>query len=229
MSILNKIKLIAVDVDGVLLTDTYSPAIRTFVEQHGGVYTPELERQVWGSPHIAGGHNMSLACKLPWSAQKTIEAFFLHHGKYIEENPIEVVSGAEEFLGQLQEFNIRVTSYGGRTKEFIFDKYMPSLEKYFDKDNPYIDTNAIRPGVMEISKNIFQLDFDEVLFIDDINRMAEVARYYRTGFIGTPVTIFQKEQMQETGVKYIASSVASITSDMLFKIDDELLSGKHWL
>lgn len=46
MSIFNKIKLVAIDVDGVLLTDTYSPAIRSFVEQHGGVYTPELERQV---------------------------------------------------------------------------------------------------------------------------------------------------------------------------------------
>ena len=39
MSIFNKIKLVAIDVDGVLLTDTYSPAIRSFVEQHGGVYT----------------------------------------------------------------------------------------------------------------------------------------------------------------------------------------------
>ncbi|WP_171847123.1 HAD family hydrolase [Enterobacter chengduensis] len=228
MSIFNKIKLVAVDVDGVLLTDTYSPAIRSFVEQHGGVYTPELERQVWGSPHIAGGHNMSLACKLPWSAQKTIEAFFQHHGKYIEENPIEVVSGAESFLGLLQEFNVRVTSYGGRTKEYIFDKHMPSLKKYFDKEKPYIDTNTIRPGVMEITKDIFHLDFDEVLFIDDINRMAEVAKYYRTGFIGTPVTTYQKEQMQQTGVRYIASSVAGITKDMLIKIDEELVSDKHW-
>ena len=45
----------------------------------------------------------------------------------------------------------------------------------------------------------------------------------------TPFTTFKKEQMQETGVRYIASSVASVTSDMLFKIDGELASGKHWL
>lgn len=75
MSIFNNIKLVAVDVDGVLLTDTYSPTISSFVELHGGVYTPELERQVWGSPHIAGGYDMPLDCKLPWSAQKAIEVF----------------------------------------------------------------------------------------------------------------------------------------------------------
>lgn len=228
MNKLNKVKLVAVDVDGVLLTDTYSPAIKSFVELHNGVYTPELERLVWGSPHIAGGHNMSLACKLPWSAQKTIDAFFHHHTKYIETNPIEIIPGAEDFLKLLQGFNIRVTSYGGRTKEYIFDKYMPSLKKYFDRDKPYIDTNSIRPGVMEITKDIFRLNFDEVLFIDDINRMAEVAKFYKTGFIGTPVTMYQKDQMQETGVKYIVPTVKDITEDMLMKIDLELASGSHW-
>lgn len=228
MNILNKIKLVAVDVDGVLLTDTYSPAIKSFVEQHGGVYTPELERLVWGSPHIAGGHNMSLACKLPWSAQETIEAFFHHHSKYIETNPIVVVPGAEDFLRLLQEFNVRVTSYGGRTKEYVFDKYMSPLEKYFDKGKPYIDTNSIRLGVMEITREIFKLNFDEVLFVDDINRMAEVAKFYKTGFIGTPVTVYQKEQMQETGVKYIVPSVKEITRDMLIKTDRALASGSHW-
>lgn len=228
MNKLNKIKLVAVDVDGVILTDTYSPAIKSFVELHGGVYTPELERLVWGSPHIAGGHNMSLACKLPWSAQKTIDAFFHHHTKYIKINPIEIVPGAEDFLKLLQGFNIKVTSYGGRTKEYVFDKYMPSLKKYFDRDKPYIDTNSIRPGIVEITKDIFKLNFDEVLFIDDINRMAEVAKFYKTGFIGTPVTNFQKEQMQETGVKYIIPAVKGITADMLMNIDWELASGGHW-
>lgn len=228
MYTLNKIKLVAIDVDGVILTDTYSPAIKSFVEKHGGVYTPELERLVWGSPHIAGGHNMSLACKLPWSAEKTIDAFFQHHKKYIETHPIEIIPGAEGFLKLLQRFNIRVTSYGGRTKKYIFDKYMHSLERYFDKENPYIDTNSIRPGVMEITRDIFNLNFDEVLFIDDINRVAEVAKFYKTGFIGTPVTTYQKEQMQETGVKYIVPSLIEVDRDMLIKIDGELASGLHW-
>ncbi|MCG7388446.1 HAD family hydrolase [Pantoea sp. ACRSB] len=228
MNTLNKIKLVAVDVDGVLLNDTYSPAIKSFVELHGGVYTPELERLVWGSPHIAGGHNMSLTCKLPWSAQKTIDAFFNHHMKYIKAHPIEITPGAEDFLKILQEFNVRVTSYGGRTKEYIFDKYLSSLRRYFDNDKPYIDTNSIRPGVMEITRDIFKLNFDEVLFIDDINRLAEVAKFYKTAFIGTPVTTYQKEQMLETGVRYIIPSVREFTSDMLISIDKEIVSNNHW-
>lgn len=222
------IKLIAIDVDGVLLTDTYSPAIKSFVEKHGGIYTPELERQVWGSPHIAGGHNMSLACKLPWSAQKTIDEFFIHHNEYIKSHPISVVPGAQQLLETLNQYNVKVTSYGGRTKEYIFDRYMPSLKDYFDKDNPYIDTNTIRPGVKEITKDIYGLDFNEVLFIDDINRMAEVAKYFRTGFIGTPVTHFQQQQMSETGVKFIVSSVREITSEMLLHVDMAMNSDTHW-
>ena len=187
-----KIRLIALDVDGVLLNDTYSPAIKSFVEKHGGTYTPELERQVWGSPHIAGGHNMALACKLPWSAQKTIEAFFEHHKNYLIDNQIKVMPGVEDFLKIINQYDVKVTSYGGRTKD------------------------------------IFDYNFDEVLFIDDINRMAEVAKYYGSGFIGTPVTEFQEDQMKETGVKFISSSVSGINEKMLNDIDQMLLTNSVW-
>ncbi|HAT2828853.1 hypothetical protein FMK81_26880 [Klebsiella oxytoca] len=228
MNKFKKIKLVAIDVDGVILTDTYSPAIKSFIEKNGGIYNSELERQVWGSPHIAGGHNMALACKLPWSAQKTINEFFLHHNEYIKENPISIVEGAELLLKNLNQFNVKVTSYGGRTKEYVFDRYMPSLKQYFDKELPYIDTNTIRPGVKEITKDIFGFNFDEVLFIDDINRMAEVAKHFRTGFIGTPVTQFQKQQMTETGVKFILPSVMEITPEILTAVDDAMNTNTHW-
>ena len=223
-----KIRLIALDVDGVLLNDTYSPAIKSFVESHGGVYTPELERQVWGSPHIAGGHNMALACKLPWSAQKTIEEFFSHHAEYLKNNPINVLPGVEQFLKLLNQYNVVITSYGGRTKEYIFDKHMSHLTKYFDKNKPYIDTNSIRPGVSEICKDIFDYNYDEVLFIDDINRMAEVAKHFGAGFIGTPVTDFQTQQMNDTGVKYIAASISDITENVLNDIDCKLKEKSLW-
>lgn len=223
-----KIRVIAIDVDGVLLNDTYSPAIKAFVEKHGGIYTPELERLVWGSPHIAGGHNISLACKLPWSAQKTIEEFFKFHSEYIKDNPIMLNNDAEKFLKLVNSYDVRVTSYGGRTKSYIFDNYMSHLDKYFDNEHPYIDTNNIRPGVKEITEDIFKVNFDEVLFIDDINRMAEVARYFSTGFIGTPVTDFQVNQMKETGVKNIVPSISNITESMLLEIDTMLLEKDSW-
>jgi len=71
---LRRIRLIAVDTDGVLLNDTYSPAIERFVTKHGGQYTAAVERSVWGSPQLAAGQNMALACRLPWSAKDTIAA-----------------------------------------------------------------------------------------------------------------------------------------------------------
>jgi len=44
MSKLNKIRLVALDSDGVLLNDTYSPVIERFVTKHGGEYTAAVER-----------------------------------------------------------------------------------------------------------------------------------------------------------------------------------------
>jgi hypothetical protein len=43
---LRRIRLIAGDTDGVLLNDTYSPAIERFVTKHGGQYTAAVERSV---------------------------------------------------------------------------------------------------------------------------------------------------------------------------------------
>lgn len=222
------IRLIAIDVDGVILNDTYSPAIQSFIEKHGGTYTPELERLVWGSPHIAGGHIMSLACKLPWSAQQTINEFFNHHDSYLDMHPLHILDGVETFLKLINEYNIKITSYGGRTQKYIFDSYMSSLKMYFDKNNPYIDTNSIRPGVMEITKEIFQLEYNQVLFIDDINRMAEVAKYFNAGFAGTPVTRYQARQMQETGVKYIFNGLSEFKEENLLEIDRRLLQNNLW-
>ncbi|WHH49971.1 hypothetical protein QFA96_18585 [Pseudomonas sp. Ap32] len=55
MNKLEKIRHFAIDTNGVLLSDVYSTPIRTFVERHGGHYTADLERQILGSPHMAGG------------------------------------------------------------------------------------------------------------------------------------------------------------------------------
>ena len=69
---MEKIKLVALDSDGVVLNDTYSPVIERFVTKHGGKYTAAVERGVWGSPQLAAGQNMALACRLPWTAKETV-------------------------------------------------------------------------------------------------------------------------------------------------------------
>lgn len=228
MNKLNNIRLVALDLDGVLINDTYSPVIKNFIESHNGVYSAEVERLVWGSPHIAGGHNMSMFCRLPWSAQKTIDVFFEERERYIQTHPVRLEPGVEAFLKMLSQTGVRITSYGGRSKEYAFE-YLSKVKSYFDKEHPYIDTNSIRPGVKEITQDIFKLNFNQVIFIDDINRMAEVCKYYGAGFIGTPVTEYQLRDMQTLGVKHIAiNGISEINLQMLKNIDDDLTSNTLW-
>jgi phosphoglycolate phosphatase-like HAD superfamily hydrolase len=228
---MQKIRLVALDSDGVLLNDTYSPVIERFVTKHGGRYTAAVERGVWGSPQLAAGQNMALACKLPWSAKETIAAFFVERDEYLKEHPVEVMPGAAELLATLREVGVRVTCYGGRNREYTFDRYLGHLAEYFDADIPYVDVNDFRPGTKEIVRDIFGYEFDEVLFVDDINRVAEVTKVLGAGFIGVPASLphnFQRAEMAETGVRYTVDDIRQIDAGLLQKVDAELAAGTLW-
>lgn len=228
---LKKIKLFAIDSDGVLLNDTYSPAIKKFVEEHNTKYTKEIERSVWGSPQVTAGHNLALACKLPYSGEKVIEEFFKTREKYLKENPVEVKPNIEPVLKMLNSTGAKVTCYGGRNKEYSFDKFLDAYASYFDTKKPYIDINAFRPGVSEITKDIFNVEFDEVVFIDDINRVAEVCKALNAGFIGVPANMphnFQVQEMKETEAKFIVNDFSKITSELIQEVDNALLTKEVW-
>lgn len=231
MTDLHKIRLIAIDSDGVVLNDTYSPVIERFVTKHGGTYTAAVERGVWGSPQLAAGQNMALACRLPWSAKDTIAAFFRERDEYLKEHPVEVMPGAEQMLAALADTGARLTCYGGRDREYTFDTHLGHLAGYFDRDIPYVNVNDFRPGVTEIVQSIFEYRYDEVLFIDDINRVAEVAKALGTGFIGVPASLphnFQRAEMAETGVRHTVEDIRRIDQTLVSKIDEELAAGTHW-
>ncbi|HAT1685355.1 TPA: hypothetical protein I8Y21_006213, partial [Klebsiella oxytoca] len=104
-------------------------------------------------------------------------------------------------------------------------------ENYFDKEIPYIDINTFRPGMYEIVKEKFNLNFDEVVFIDDINRVAEVCKALGAGFIGVPASMphnFQREEMINTGVKYMVNKFTDITEDLIHEVDERLVSATLW-
>lgn len=228
---LEQIKLIAVDTDGVLFNDTYSPVIERFVTKHGGAYTAEVERAVWGSPQIAAGQNMALACRLPWSGKTTIEAFFEERDRYLLEHPVQIASGVEAFLQTLASTGARIISYGGRDRSYSFDKFLSPFADYFDPHIPYVDVNDFRPGMAEIVEDICGVEFQQTLFIDDINRVGEVCKALGAGFIGIPSSAshnFQRQQMTETGVRHMVSELAAIDATMLSSIDKELAAGSHW-
>jgi beta-phosphoglucomutase-like phosphatase (HAD superfamily) len=231
MSKLNRIRLVALDSDGVLLNDTYSPVIERFVTKHGGEYTAAVERGVWGSPQLAAGQNMALACRLPWSAKETIAAFFRERDEYLKTNPVEVTPGAAELLATLREAGVRVTCYGGRTREYTFDNYLGHLSRFFDDEIPYVDVNDFRPGIKEIVRDVFGYHFGEVLFVDDINRVAEVTKALGAGFIGVPASMphnFQRAEMARTGVRYTVDDIRQIDLALLEKVDAELAAGTLW-
>jgi phosphoglycolate phosphatase-like HAD superfamily hydrolase len=228
---LNQIKLIAVDTDGVLFNDTYSPAIERFVKKHGGDYTAEVERGVWGSPQLAAGQNMALACRLPWSAKETIAAFFAEREQYLSDHPVEVAPTAEKFLALAASTGAKVISYGGRDRAYSFDRFLSPLAKYFDPDLPYIDVNDFRPGMKEIVRDIYKVNFNQTLFIDDINRVAEVSKALEAGFIGIPSKAshnFQRQQMEDTGAPYLVNEIGDIDSSLLQTVDEELRKNSHW-
>lgn len=228
---LNKIKMFAIDSDGVLLNDTYSPAIKIFVERHGIEYTAEIERCVWGSPQITAGHNLALACDLPYSGDKVISDFFKVRDEYLQHHPVEVMSDIASTLDLLSGTGARVISYGGRNKEYSFDKFLSGYRKYFDNKTPYIDINSFRPGVYDIVKSVFNYNFDEVVFIDDINRVAQVCKRLGAGFLGVPANMphnFQKKEMEVTGVKFMIDHFSCITEDMIAEIDKQLSTSHFW-
>jgi len=227
---LNKIKAFAIDSDGVLLNDTYSPAIKIFVEQHGVKYTSDIERSVWGSPQVTAGHNLALACKLPFSGNHVIKEFFKVREQYLREHPVKVMPDIEKVLKMMCETNARLVCYGGRNKEYSFDEFLGDYSQYFDAKLPYIDINAFRPGVNEIASSL-ELSFNEVVFIDDINRVAEVCKSFGAGFIGVPASMshnFQQHQMQETGVKLSVSTFSDISEEILYEADNHLTHATLW-
>lgn len=226
MNKLEKIRHFAIDTNGVLLSDVYSTPIRTFVERHGGHYTADLERQILGSPHMAGGHIMALACNLPWTAMETIDAFLAEQAQYAARHPVQLAPGAVALLARLKETGTRITAYGGSTKAAIFDRYLAPVSEYFDADLPYIDMGHARPGMAEIHRQT-ATSAGELVFIDDLNRVAQVSKTLGCGFIGKPATLYQKQQMQASGVRFICKDLDEIDQTLLQALDQSLRLEHH--
>jgi len=168
---------------------------------------------------------------LPWSAKETAAAFFAEREAYLKDHPIEVLPGVRELLAALRDLGVCVTCYGGRDRQYTFDTHLGQLSEYFDPEFPYIDVNDFRPGVKEIVRDIFGVRFDEAVFIDDINRMAEVARALGTGFIGVQAGVphdFQRAEMLATGVRHLVDDIRQIDARLLARVDRELADGTLW-
>lgn len=231
MNELRKIRLVAVDCDGVLVNDTYLAVIEHFVRRCGGRYDEQAERRIIGMRDGAVAEIIGELCGLDQPAADVLAAIWTERERYLREHPIRVSDGVPELLLALRELDVRAVCYGGRTREHTFDRYLGHLMDFFDPEIPYVSINEHRPGVDWIVREVVGCDFDQAVFIDDVNRVAEAARARATGFIGLPSSAAHRRQrrfMAETGVRHIVGSLDEITPQLLACVDEELATSSHW-
>lgn len=225
---MENIKLIALDIDGVLLEDTFSPILRKCALNLGEEYTRELERNLFSRPQKESLQYVVKRLNLSdEQAQVLFQSYFIERDKYLKGNNSGVIEGVPELLEFLSSLDVKLICYGGLTEDLIIEEFKKYMH-YFDQ---YICTNDFRPGIKEITKDIYKLNYNQVLFVDDVNTVAEVAKTNNVPFIGIPSDFpwgFQKEDMISTGVKYILKSVQEIDLVLLEKIDKEIALDNLW-
>ncbi|MEV7832533.1 HAD family phosphatase [Streptomyces subrutilus] len=222
MQPLRHLRLVALNIDGVLLNDTFSPVIHGFITRRGGSYDGDVERRIFSQPRAVAALAMAEAAGVDWSAQRVLEVYFEERAAYLAEHPLHVLDGAEELLHRLRALGLRTVCYGGLGKEH-FDRYLGHLAHLFDGPG-YVCTDAFRPGLREITAEVFGLDHGQALFVDDVARVAQAALDLGAPFIGHPSPFehgFQGQQMRELGVRHLVGSLGEIDERLLRTVDDE--------
>lgn len=226
---MKNIKLIACDIDGVLLEDTFSPILRSLCIRLGQDYTREVERNMFSQTREEAMKfvMVKLGIKSKEEARKIYNLYFEERDKYLASHPSVVVDGLEAFIKRLVNTEAKLVCYGGLDIEMIVDDFTPYLG-YFDR---YVCTNDFRPGIKEIVRDIYKLEYNQVLFIDDVNKVAEVAKSLNVPFIGIPSEegwSYQKNDMKETGVKYLVKSINEISKELLDTVDNDIVKETIW-
>lgn len=222
MESLQHLRLAALNIDGVLLNDTFSPVIHAFITRRGGTYDGDVERAIFSQTRTVAARAMARAAGLDWNPEEVLEAYFAERAAHLVMNPLRVLDGVEELLHRLRGLGLRTVCYGGLHKEH-FDHYLGHLAHLFDGPG-YISTDAFRPGVHEITCDWFGLEHSQALFVDDVAKVAEVSLGLGVPFIGHPSAFehgYQRQQMREAGVRHLVGSLAEIDEELLRTVDAE--------
>ncbi|BDH69725.1 HAD family phosphatase [Streptomyces albidoflavus] len=213
----DRLRLVALNIDGVLLNDTFSPVISNFITSRGGMYDAATERRILSQPRRVAGGEMARAARLDVTGEQALELYFAERDRYVAENPVRLNPGATELVGRIHGLGLRTVCYGGLDKSH-FDAHLGALADLFDSPG-YVCTDAFRPGIKEIAA-LFSLGLDEVLFVDDVARVAEAARELGVAFVGHPSS-FQGKFMAELGVRHLVGSLDAIDEELLRTVDAE--------
>ncbi|WP_217246059.1 HAD family phosphatase [Streptomyces sp. AC602_WCS936] len=223
-----RLRLVALNIDGVLLNDTFSPVIHRYLTTRGAAYTADVERTVFSQPQKIAGERMADVLGDGRSGPQALAEYFEERDAYLKEHPVTVQPGAVELLTRLRGLGLRTVCYGGLAKDH-FDRFLGAHAALFD-DPGYVCTDAVRPGLREIT-DLFSLRHGQVLFVDDVARVAEAARNDGLPFIGFPTPFehsFQAHLMKEAGVRHRIHSLDDITEELLLAVDDETAAGTLW-
>ncbi|MEU0743912.1 HAD family phosphatase [Streptomyces sp. NPDC006134] len=226
---LRQLRLAALNIDGVLLNDTFSPVIHHFVVSRGGRYTAEVERHVFSQPQQTASAYLAGVVPVPMTGPQALREYFAERDAYLREHPVRVSDGAVDLVRRARSLGLRTVCYGGLGREH-FDRFLGRWAHLFDGPG-YVCTDDVRPGIREITQDVFGLAHDQVLFVDDVARVAESARELGVPFIGRPSTFehsFQRQLMRQAGVRHLVESLHAIDETMLRTVDAEAADGTVW-
>lgn len=226
---LRTLRLAAVDIDGVLLNDTFSPVIHRLAVRRGLNYTPQLEHAVFSRSRLAAAQAFMEAAGATALPQEMIDAYFAEREGYLRTHPVRVLDGALALLRRLRALGLQVVCYGGLDKSH-FDRHLGAWASYFAGPR-YVCTDGFRPGIAEITGEVWELGYDQVLFIDDVASVAEEAKELGVAFVGRPSSFvhgFQRQLMRAVGVRHVVDSLSDIDEDLLVTLDREAAEGTVW-
>lgn len=225
---LEHLRLAAVNIDGVLLDDTFSPLIHRFVVSRGGEYSADVERRIFSQRQDVAGRELAASVPQSMTGEEALAAYFAEREAHLRDHPVKVMPGAAALLDRLRAAGLPVVCYGGLDAGH-FDAHLGHLADRFDGPK-YVCTNDVRPGLTEIAAG-HGLAVGEVLFIDDVARVAEEARRLGAPFVGHPSHFEHSHQaklMAEAGVRHVVGSLDEIDGALLRAVDEEAAAGTVW-
>lgn len=224
---LTTLKLCALDIDGVLLNDTFSPVLRKFVELHGGVYDADTEEGVFSQNRNRAAAFLVEKLGLDLSEEEVIRSYFQVRAEYLAKYPVAPAPGLEGVLKALKDLGLRLLCYGGLAEDHFLRELAP-WTGYFEG---YVCTNDFRPGMAEIAARFPEYEPRQILFVDDVDRAARGAKALGAAFAGLPAPPaegYQREAMVRTGVRYLLGSLEDLDRSLLEALDRDAALDQLW-
>ncbi|THA30351.1 HAD family hydrolase [Streptomyces sp. A1277] len=223
------LRLAAVNIDGVLLNDTFSPVLHQLVTEWGGTYTAGLEQRLLSQTQSTAARVLAEATGVRATEQEVIQAYFAARERYLRTQPVRLIDGALPLLDRLRALGLGLVCYGGLGADH-FERHLGERASWFTAPG-YICTNDFRPGIREIAEDRFGLRREQVLFIDDAASFAARARELDVPFIGHPSSFehgFQPALMRAAGARHVVGSLDEIDEALVRRLDREAGAGTVW-